>query len=117
MYCGINEAWGFDFNSETTINNNNNNNSDDYNKYLNLKERFENNVDTNKEKICSAVEEHCKNCIFCKSRMMKDSLSGSFQDIIEKFKDLLESILSNKDLVTLILVCILILLILKLFNK
>jgi Fe2+ transport system protein B len=119
MFCSIEDAWGdnfIDYKPEMVENNKpekfenieyNTNKKyiqdNDYNKYIELKEKFENNENKeNKENkeiksdICQAVETHILNCQYCKNKYKNNNYN------IDKY------ILNNKESINIFLIGILI---------
>jgi hypothetical protein len=100
MFCSIEDAWGgsyLDYKPEMVENNKpekfenieykfkndiekNNiekiniekNNNSEYNKYIELKEKFE---DVEKTEICIAVDNHIQNCPYCKQKYKGNNLN------------------------------------------
>lgn len=137
MYCGINEVWGPNFNNSETVENFTSWNQDkEYQTFLRLKEKFgggNNNID-NADSECSSVNEYCKLCSECRRKAKRnrygrknvrfnldseifDSFSDISDSLMDRILDLINDITKNKDLITLVLVCVLMVLIFKFLNK
>ena len=139
MYCSIEDAWGSDFNKEikstesekptefkkTKVNITEKFDNYDsekiserqlYDQYLKLKNKF-NNDENNK--VCDAVQKHIASCPTCQARYMKSSIPSinNFSLNIPSTESIMNKLNENSDAVTLFLICLLILLIIKLFNK
>jgi len=135
MFCSIEDAWGSDFDNDgksldsdkseefrareytmTESSDNSKSESKQYSQYMKLKEKFgQHYVPTYDDKVCIAVNTHINKCSVCRARYLQQQkptidLSQFMNSIVEKFH-------ANSDAITLILICIMILLIIKLFNK
>jgi hypothetical protein len=122
MFCTLEDAWGncnnenpvinkldtykdeiketFN-NMNSNINNNNINKKEMYEQYMHLKEMFDDN------KVCVAVENHISKCPNCRAKYLVNRFD------IPKIYNMVSS---NKDVITIFLFVILIILILKLFK-
>lgn len=124
MFCTIQDAWGSDFNDGKSTDSEKSDKSDEFHKreykmpssdseskdyvqYMKLKERF----NTGDDKVCVAVNTHINQCPACKSRYLKKQESF----ILPTVNDIMNKLRENADAMTLILICVLILLIVKLF--
>lgn len=143
MYCSIEDAWGSDFNRESkpvesdkpaklntksnksiSVRENFNDTTETdveqqlYDQYLKLKNKFDND---DKNKVCNAVNKHIKTCATCRARYLQAQqsaqTSNQFSLNLPSVSSITNKLNENSDAVTLILICILILLIIKLFNK
>jgi hypothetical protein len=131
MYCSIEDAWGSDFNNdvksvdsdkseefkarEYKLDESPVNERKQYMQYMQLKEKF-GNPENHDDKVCIAVNTHINKCATCRARYMKNLQRPSIS-ISTISEQIMEKINNNSDTVTLILICIMILLIIKLFNK
>ena len=79
-----------------------------------LKEKFGQNEKGIDDKVCIAVNTHINQCATCRARYLKQSVPFSISRTIE---EVLSKFQTNSDTVTVILICIMILLIIKLFNR
>lgn len=115
MFCTIEDAWGSDFNDGKSTESDKSeefsrNERNDYMQYMKLKEKFDNDA-TNK--VCVAVNTHINQCPACKARYLKKQehfTLPSISGFLDKLRD-------NSDVMVIILLCVLILLILKLFTS
>ena len=121
MFCTIEDAWGSDFNDGKSTE------SDDFNKneykldsedktqsrneyvqYMKLKEKFDN-ESTNK--VCVAVNTHINQCPACRARYLKKE-----QFTLPSINDFLDRMNVSSYVIVMTLLCLLILLIIKLFS-
>jgi len=122
MFCSIEDAWGSDFDNDGKSLDSDKSEEfrareyKQYSQYMKLKEKFgQHDVPTYDDKVCIAVNTHINKCSVCRARYLQQQkptidLSQFMNSIVEKFH-------ANSDAITLILICIMILLIIKLFNK
>ena len=131
MYCSIDDAWGSDFNKDSKYSDSdkteefkqreytltessdesaNRSEKQAYSQYMKLRERF----GEDEDKVCIAVNTHINKCATCRARYLssiqRPSLLPSIDTIMEKINN-------NSDTITIILICIMILLIVKLFKS
>jgi len=117
-YCSIEDAWGPNFNkmSETdtesisSVSANSTGSKDEYRKFLNLKEKFD---DTSNKGMCLKVFTHINKCESCRNKLSRmyneeNSINGICKGFMAKLK-------GNSDALTMVLIIILILLIFKVF--
>mgnify|MGYP003385916642 CR=1 FL=1 len=141
MYCTIEDAWGQDFNQDAkdvdsdkpkefidqeyklkeTFDSETNSEPKQrknlHKQYLKLKEMFD---DSEKEsKVCLAVNTHINTCSICRNRYLKRMNEHSSMPTMPSFSipSISQLMHRNSDAVTIFLICIMILLIIKLFNK
>ena len=124
MFCTIEDAWGSDFNDGKSTESDMSNKSDefrrreykapssdserkDYVQYMKLKEKF----NTEDDKVCVAVNTHINQCPACKARYLKKQEHFELPTV----NDMMNKLRENSDAMILVLLCILILLIVKLF--
>jgi len=142
MYCSIEDAWGKDFNQDSkdvdsdkpkefkqneykvreTFDTSDSESSINFKQrkklhkqYLKLHEMF---GDEEKEnKVCLAVNTHINTCSICRNRYLKriEDETNSFS--LPSISSIINKLNKNSDAVTIFLICIMILLIIKLFNK
>lgn len=123
MYCSIEDAWGDDFNkhsngseSESTITNSASsvNSREEYKSFLKLKEKFgnDNNSSTNVQ-LCTQTMTHINTCKVCQEKLKE--MYQSDLNINNICKNIMTTIKENNDVVTLVLICFLIILLIKLF--
>ena len=131
MYCSIDDAWGSDFNRDSKNidsdkseefkqreykmpESSDETESQSYMQYMKLKERF----GTEEDKVCIAVNTHINKCPTCRARYMNAQKSAlkstsslpSLSTIVDKFHE-------HSDAITILLICIMIILIVKLFRS
>ena len=123
MYCSIEDAWGKDFNKLTTDSDNSktssissNSHTDEYKNFIRLKEKF-----TDNSVVCTQTFTHINKCPSCQEKLKKMyGINESFNNnnninINSISKIILNKIKDNNDAVTLMLICFLIILLIKLF--
>lgn len=119
MYCSIEDAWGDDFNkhdsdrmtsdsSKSSVSSTNS--RDDYRNYMRLKEKFANDTES---AMCTQVMTHINTCKACQAKL-KEMYTNEFS-INNISKNVMSKIKENNDSITLLLICFLIVLLVKLF--
>ena len=141
MYCSIDDAWGSDFNrdsknidsdkseefrqreykmlesSEDNTESQNNTERQEYAQYMKLKERF--GEGEHEDKVCIAVNTHINKCPICRAKYLNAQKSAlksplpslpSLSTFVDKFHE-------NSDAITVLLICIMIILMVKLFKS
>lgn len=115
--CSLEDAWGSDFAEDKSTESEGSSISQstdkrEYMQYMRLKEKF----DSGDDKVCIAVNTHLNKCHSCRERFLRDKQPyqtinlPSIQSILKMFRE-------NSDAIIIILICILILLIAKLFRR
>lgn len=126
MFCTIEDAWGSDFNDGKSTESEVSNKSDEFRRreykspssdtekkeyvqYMKLKEKFM----TEDDKVCVAVNTHINQCPACKARYLRKQEYFDLPTI----NDMMTKLRDNSDAMILVLLCVLILLIVKLFSS
>lgn len=133
MYCSIDDAWGSDFNKDSKYSDSDKTeefkqreytlteSSDDsanksekqaYTQYMKLRERFGDGE--SEDKVCIAVNTHINKCATCRARYLASIERPS---ILPSMNTIMEKIHNNSDTITIMLICVMILLIIKLFRS
>lgn len=124
MFCTIEDAWGSDFNDGKSTESDDFNRNEykmpdseeskverkEYMQYMKLKEKFDNDT-TNK--VCVAVNTHINQCPACKARYLGNKEHFTLPSI----SGFLDNLRVNSDVMVIVLLCLLILLIVKLFTS
>lgn len=122
MFCTIEDAWGSDFNDGKSTESDDFSRNEykmpdseeskgerkEYMQYMKLKEKFDN-ESTNK--VCVAVNTHINQCPACKARYLENQREHF------TLPSFLDNIHVNSDIMVIVLLCLLILLIVKLFTS
>jgi hypothetical protein len=91
---------------------------DMYNQYMELKEMFGNdNYEEQESQVCLALDNHLAKCTRCRSKYLKQNNQKYFHDNSFNLPNFNLNIRSNKDIITIFLFGLLILLLLQLFSK
>ena len=122
MYCSVEDAWGSDFNKHNTNTTESEesktssissvNSREEYRTFIKLKEKFGQDTDS---LLCTQTMTHINKCKVCQEKIKEMYSSNNTFNINSISRNIMDYIKDNNDAVTLILICFLIVLLVKLF--